>query len=176
MAFRTREELDQCKEKSGDEWDNDEIYCVAEELKAEFEDVKNALGSISSYAPMTIYEIGVRPLIRKTREDGKCLCYECKATWDYAKNYPVSFVIKNYYAPFEKKEGGTINVNIKQKDAEVIHEFSMTASEWLDTVEKMSMAMNAYYMINFNKGLKMAEDYEASRRKNNENEPAASAD
>ena len=36
VAFGTRKELDQCKEISGDDWDDDEIYCVAEELKAEF--------------------------------------------------------------------------------------------------------------------------------------------
>ena len=36
VAFRTREELDQCKKKSGDEWDDDEIYCVADELRVEF--------------------------------------------------------------------------------------------------------------------------------------------
>ena len=36
VAFSTREELDQCKEKSGEEWDDDEIYFVADELKAVF--------------------------------------------------------------------------------------------------------------------------------------------
>ncbi len=36
VAFGTREELNQCKEESKDEWDDDEFYCVADELKAEF--------------------------------------------------------------------------------------------------------------------------------------------
>ncbi len=36
VAFGTREELDRCKEKCGAEWDNDEIYCVADELRAAF--------------------------------------------------------------------------------------------------------------------------------------------
>lgn len=36
VAFQTREELDQCKEKCGDKWDTDEIYCVVDELKAKF--------------------------------------------------------------------------------------------------------------------------------------------
>ena len=36
VAFGTREELNQCKEKNEDEWDDDEFYCVADELKAEF--------------------------------------------------------------------------------------------------------------------------------------------
>ena len=36
VAFETRNELQKCKEHCGNEWDNDEIYCVAEELKFEF--------------------------------------------------------------------------------------------------------------------------------------------
>ena len=36
VAFRTREELNQCKKEREDEWDDDEIYCVADELRAEF--------------------------------------------------------------------------------------------------------------------------------------------
>ncbi|MCR5808718.1 MAG: class I SAM-dependent methyltransferase, partial [Clostridiales bacterium] len=36
VAFGTREELNQCKEESEDEWDDDEFYCVADELRAEF--------------------------------------------------------------------------------------------------------------------------------------------
>ena len=36
VAFETREELDQCKQAAGDEWDEDEIYFVAEELRKEF--------------------------------------------------------------------------------------------------------------------------------------------
>ena len=35
VAFRTREELERCRQKS-EEWDDDEIYCVAEELSREF--------------------------------------------------------------------------------------------------------------------------------------------
>ena len=36
VAFGTREELNQCKDECGNEWDNDEVYCVANELKAVF--------------------------------------------------------------------------------------------------------------------------------------------
>lgn len=36
VAFESRDELDQCREESGDEWDNDEIYCVADELRSDF--------------------------------------------------------------------------------------------------------------------------------------------
>jgi putative AdoMet-dependent methyltransferase len=36
VAFETRAELDRCKEESPDEWDDDEFYCVADELKTAF--------------------------------------------------------------------------------------------------------------------------------------------
>ena len=36
VAFETREELDECRQDAGDEWDDDEEYFVAEELRKEF--------------------------------------------------------------------------------------------------------------------------------------------
>ena len=36
VAFENRDELDKCREESGDEWDDDEIYCVADELRKAF--------------------------------------------------------------------------------------------------------------------------------------------
>ena len=36
VAFETREELNQCKEECGNEWDDEEFYCVADELRTGF--------------------------------------------------------------------------------------------------------------------------------------------
>ncbi len=36
VAFKTREELEQCRQIAGDEWDDEEIYFVADELKSAF--------------------------------------------------------------------------------------------------------------------------------------------
>ncbi len=36
VAFETREKLNQCRDAAGDEWDDEEIYFVADELKSEF--------------------------------------------------------------------------------------------------------------------------------------------
>lgn len=36
VAFRSRDELEVCKKDCGDEWDDDEIYCVVDDLKQEF--------------------------------------------------------------------------------------------------------------------------------------------
>ncbi len=35
VAFKSRDELEACKEDCGDEWDDDEMYCVADDLKSE---------------------------------------------------------------------------------------------------------------------------------------------
>lgn len=40
VTFETREELDKCREESGDKWDISEIYCVAEELRSEFPNLR----------------------------------------------------------------------------------------------------------------------------------------
>lgn len=40
VAFETRAELDACREASGDDWDGDEIYIVAEEMRAYFPQVQ----------------------------------------------------------------------------------------------------------------------------------------
>ncbi len=36
VAFETRDEWQKCKEESGNKWDDDEIYCIVEELKLDF--------------------------------------------------------------------------------------------------------------------------------------------
>ena len=36
VVFENRDELNKCKEESGNEWDDEEIYCVVEELRTEF--------------------------------------------------------------------------------------------------------------------------------------------
>ena len=36
VAFETRADLEQCMREAGDEWDDEEFYCVVEELRKEF--------------------------------------------------------------------------------------------------------------------------------------------
>ena len=40
VAFETLSELEKCKEESGEGWDNNEIYCVSDELRAEFTNLR----------------------------------------------------------------------------------------------------------------------------------------
>ncbi len=36
VAFENRDKLDQCRQETGDEWDDEEIYFVADELRSAF--------------------------------------------------------------------------------------------------------------------------------------------
>lgn len=132
---------------------------IIEASKIDACNLKNKASAGSSY---TILDIGCRPLIRKKRPDGKCFCYEIKVLFDSTRNYPVSIMIKNYYAPVVKTDKGLFNVILKDKDktSEISNEFSMTMSEWLNAVDMMELSKNAFYMINFNKGLALAEKSE----------------
>ena len=40
VAFRTRRELEACRQETGDEWDDEEIYFVIDEMKKEFPGLK----------------------------------------------------------------------------------------------------------------------------------------
>ena len=39
VAFESRDEFNRCREENDDKWDDDEIYCVVEELRPEFPDL-----------------------------------------------------------------------------------------------------------------------------------------
>lgn len=40
VAFQTREELDKCRQETGSEWDDDEIYFVIDEMEKEFTELE----------------------------------------------------------------------------------------------------------------------------------------
>ena len=120
---------------------------------------ETAVQETASAAPITIIDIGCRPLTRKTREDGKCFCYECKVTWDTTKNYPVTVRVANYYAPVEKKENGMLNVKLSGKDvsSEVANEFAMTAAEWMNALERMQAVKDGFERMYWADSFKLAE-------------------
>lgn len=120
----------------------------------------------SSIAPIELFNISCRPLIRKKREDGKCFCYEVKAEWDVSKNYPVSVEITNYYAPVTKKEDGTLNVSLSKKDksSEIKNEFNMTAAEWLNAVRKMEALENGFIEMHLKEAFSLADKAETANR------------
>ncbi|MBQ9562136.1 MAG: class I SAM-dependent methyltransferase, partial [Lachnospiraceae bacterium] len=36
VAFATREDLERCRREAGDEWDDEEVYFVADEMRKDF--------------------------------------------------------------------------------------------------------------------------------------------
>ena len=48
VAFNTRDELEKCKSESGDDWDDDEIYFVIDELRQFFPNLSFAQKSYCS--------------------------------------------------------------------------------------------------------------------------------
>ncbi len=142
---------------------------ITEAAKLSAEDIENAKKSREVTAPpITLLDIGVRPLVRKTREDGKSFCYECSVTWNPAMKMPVVVRISNYYAPVETKENGMLNVKISQKDkaTEVQGEFAMTASEWFNVLDNMKVTRDGFRTMNFAEAFRIAEKAEIEARQN----------
>lgn len=129
-------------------------------------DLSNISNSSMSDTPIVVFDLGCRPLVRKQREDGKCFCYEAKVIWDSSKNYPVSVLIKNYYAPVEKKENGLLNVKLSGKDktTEISNEFNMSAEEWLNVIDTMGQIKNSYYILNLQSALNLANEESKKNR------------
>ena len=137
---------------------------IMDAAKLSAEDLEQTVGNAS--APITILNIDCRPLIRKTREDGKCFCYEEKIVWNTTQKYPVCVEIKNYYAPVKKNEDGTLNVSLKDKDAstEMDFTFNMSAQEWMYVMDQMKQAKDNFVTINFAKAINIAEEADREAR------------
>ncbi len=148
-----------------------------EMMDAIMDATKQDLSSLSkedtpAAAPITLLEIGCRPLQRKKRDDGKCLCYEGKVVWDPSRDYNVSIEAKNYYAPVNKREDGTLNVDLSNKDrsTEKVHRFNMSGEEWLAALYTMEQTRDEFRIISFNKAYQLAE---AEGKRNRENSQIA---
>lgn len=118
----------------------------------------------ASLKPLTILDIGTRPLVRNTREDGKSFCYEGKVTWDFTKNYPVTVSISNYYAPVVKRDNGTLNVQLSQKADNETVDYSMTAEDWIECVARMDRSVDIYERMYMPEMIKKAEDADKANR------------
>lgn len=119
-----------------------------------------------AYLPIQIAEINVRPLRRKKRADGLSFCYEGSVVFDPSKKYPVCVTAKNYYAPVQVQENGTLNVNLtgKDKSSEKVKDFHMTADEWLAALDVMESSRNSFRTLYFGTAYKKAEEAGAANR------------
>lgn len=118
-------------------------------------------------SPVTLFEIGCRPLVRRTRpEDGFCECYETRGFWDASRNYPVTVTITRYFAPVTKMESGQLNVQLSRKDQKSVRttSFSMLGSEWLNCVEQMKASVSMFSMLHIRDGWKAADEADKKHR------------
>jgi hypothetical protein len=144
-----------------------QIDAIMDACKLTPDQLKDVNTSGTAGDSLELLDIGVRPLIRKKREDGMCPCYEARIAWNNSDNYPVTVTIKNYYAPFVQKDNGTINVTVSGMDKSTLvsRDFHMTAADWLYCLSEMESAREAFRVYNFGKAWNMAEAAAEAARK-----------
>lgn len=82
---------------------------------------------------VSLYSSGMRPLVRRKREDGMCFVYEISIGFNAGTERPVGIEIRNYFAPVVKRDNGLLNVLKKEMDksSEVKNVFWMSMDNWL---------------------------------------------
>lgn len=118
-----------------------------------------------------IYTPGFRPLVNRTREDGKSFVYDIKINWHVGSDNPVVIEVVNFYAPVIKTNDGLLNVKVTEKDAEseIKNTMSMSLEMWEDIIYNIKMQMRAFEITNFASSFKMAEQQEIANRQANAN-------
>ena len=117
-----------------------------------------------------IINIGIRPLIRKKREDGKCPVYEASITYK-DDDYPVEIGIKNYYAPYIKNADGTINVTVKEASDLIKNTMNLSMKEWMNIIHLIEANIRGFENVIFSTQFKLANEMAIENNpKNFENE------
>lgn len=144
------------------------MAAIVEAARMPEEELKKHSAETDTGTVISILNIGCRPLVRKKREDGMCPCYEMQVDWNTSRNYPVTVQIRRYYAPVTKKDGGTLNVQMSQKDksSEQSEIYSMTAEAWLDAVHEMEQARDYFILFHYRRALDLAEKEDKEAREN----------
>lgn len=116
--------------------------------------------SANSAGPVSerIFGTGMRPLVRRTRKDGKSFVYEIEINWNGGTAKPVEVKIKNYYAPVIKNEKGLLNVVGKEAADVVVNSFSMTYEEWCWAAHMLETNIRNFEMLNASRNYKIAEN------------------
>lgn len=96
---------------------------------------------------ITLYNAGMHPLTRQTREDGKCLVYEISITWRVGANYPVTMTVSNYYARVEKMNDGRLNVKDVDEQSKIRLNVSMSEAEWFNILSSIERNMNQFEVL-----------------------------
>lgn len=111
-----------------------------------------------------IYKTGCRPLVRRTRKDGKSFVYEIKISWMEGMPKPIEVEIRNYYAPVKTDEKGLLNVLAKERADEMKNLFSLSMNEWLWLEHQINTQVRTFEDILARKMYKTANDDEYANR------------
>ena len=143
----------------------EQMEAISEAAKL-FEEGKLNAANVTKEIVIPIYNPGVRPKIRKIREDGKAFVYDVKINWHLGSASPVIIEVSNYYAPVIQKEDGLLNVKVSEKDAdsEIKGSKSLSLEAWEDIVYNMKMQMRAFEINHFASALKMANQQDQKNR------------
>lgn len=96
---------------------------------------------------VTLYDGGMHPLTRKTREDGKCFVYEIKITWQVGEKYPVMVAIANYYATVLKTQDGRLNVTNVDNSSRTLLSMTMSEGEWIEIISNIKRNMSMFEIL-----------------------------
>ena len=122
------------------------------------------------HSKINLYTADIRPLINRTREDGKSFVYRISINWNLGMDYPVEIDISNYYAPVKKMEDGTLNVQIKEKVDEIHSVMDLSSKEWLEMVHRIDSNIKNFETLHSEKMWKKALEIEKQNREStNEN-------
>ena len=89
-----------------------------------------------------------KALTRKPREDGMCPVYEMEIYWNICDNTLIEVIIKNYYAPIEKKEDGRIMPVRKQAEDKIDRSMRISEADWLNHIREIKTDMANFEMLN----------------------------
>lgn len=83
-------------------------------------------------SPVTIFETGMRPLIRRKDRNGNSFVYEISILFNPGLKNPIEILISNYYAPVVQKENGMLNVMASKavNESRIRNSFSLSEDEW----------------------------------------------
>lgn len=105
-----------------------------------------------------IYKAGMHPLVRKTRQDGKCFVYDFSITWKMGADYPVTLSVVNYYATVVKKDDGRLNVTDVDNSSRITTSVSMTDAEWVNIIESINRNMRMFEILHAKQAFQEAEE------------------
>lgn len=110
----------------------------------------------------SLYSSGLKPLVRKTDNQGRCFVYEISIDWHFGEARPVTVHIKNFYAPVVKKENGLFNVQASKLDTVTQKDnyMNLTYDDWAYVLHMIETDIERFESSIYGKKRKESDRYE----------------